>query len=327
MATTVISSFNEFHSEKVNLTSDRSIKAKSSRDWLWGKLNKLDEDIELNFPFHFEAQNLNYGSFVRKTKIRELDDIDIMFCLKGNGAHYSKSGNIYTVHTEDAGERLKNLSNDNILNSRRLVNKLKSALGNIEHYKAADLHNRGEAVTLSLQSYEWVFDIVPCFHTDTNLYLIPDANGNFKATDPRIDQSLITETNQNYSGRLLQLVRTIKIWKSENSINAMGSYLLEQYVINYTKGKTGLSEYIDYDLRDFFKYLETEIYSYVNDPKNIQGNLNQLSYSEKESISEKARLAHEKAIEAISEEVDNKDQEKSINKWREVFGNKFPQYG
>ncbi|QDP86739.1 nucleotidyltransferase (plasmid) [Chryseobacterium sp. SNU WT5] len=327
MATTVISSFTEFHLDKVNIASDRSTKAKSSRDWLWGKLNKLDEDAELKFPFHFEEKNLNYGSFVRKTKIRELDDIDIMFCLKGNGAYYSKNGDIYTIHTEDAGERLKFLSNEDTLNSRRVVNKLKSALGNIEHYKSADLHNRGEAVTLSLQSYEWVFDVVPCFHTDTNLYLIPDGNGNFKATDPRIDQSLVTETNQNYSGRLLQLIRTIKIWKNENSVNSIGSYLLEQYVINYTKNKIDLSEYIDYDLRDFFKYFETEIFSSVWDPKNIQGNLNQLSYSEKESISEQARLAHDKAVDAISAEIDNKDQEKSINKWREIFGDKFPQYG
>lgn len=325
MATTVITSFSQFHNEVVNLNSDRSTKAKSSRDWLWAKLNKLDEDVDLNFPFHYENRNLNYGSFVRKTKIKELDDIDIMFCLNGNSAYYSKNNTVYTIHTENAGERLKDLANENILSSRRVVNKLKFALANIEHYKSAELHSRGEAVTLGLQSYEWVFDIVPCFYTNTELYLIPDGNGNWKATDPRIDQNLVTKTNQDFSGKLLQLIRTLKYWNRYNSSITIGSYLFEQFVINFTKNSNGLSDYIDYDIRDFFKYLTTEIYNYVGDPKNIQGNLNQLLFSEKKSISEKANWAYDKSIEAITAE--STDQEKSINKWREIFCNKFPQYG
>lgn len=326
MATTVNMAFSEFNKEKVNLNSDRTAKANSSRDWLWGQLNALDGKDNLDFPFKYEEKHIKYGSFARKTKIRELDDIDVMFCLAGNGATYSKSADIYEILTGSAGDRLKKLSDNDILNSRKVVNKLKNSLSEVEHYKSAKLHSRGEAATLDLQSYEWVFDIVPCFFTDTNLYLIPDGNGNWKATDPRVDQNLVTSTNQNYSGRALQLIRTIKYWNRHNSSYIIGSYLYEQLILNFINSKTELSQWIDFDIRDFFYYLSSNIYYTVNDPKGIQGNLNNLSYAQKRSISEKATWAYNKAVEGINDETNDKNQEKAINKWREIFGNKFPTY-
>ena len=63
------------------------------------------------------------------------------------------------------------------------------------------------------------------------------------------------------------------------------------------------------------------------DPKGFQGDLNTYSYSEKLSLSQKADWAYNKANEAIKAEVDEKDVQKSINKWREIFGNDFPNYG
>lgn len=326
MATTVTTAFNDFNKDTVNLDPSRTDKANSSRDWLFSQLNKLDEKENLNFPFSYEEKNIKFGSFARKTKIRELDDVDIMFCLSGNDATYQKNYNVYTIYTPNSGQRLKNLSDQNILNSKRLVNKLKSSLSDIQHYKEAELHSKGEAVTLNLQSYEWVFDIVPCFYTDTELYLIPDGNGNWKAADPRIDQNLVTSTNRNYDGRALQLIRTLKYWNRHNSSYTISSYLYEQLVLNFINSKSELNQRIEFDIRDFFNYLSSNIYYTINDPKGIQGNLNVLTFSEKQSISQKATWAFERAEEAIFFETSEKNQEKSINKWREIFGNKFPSY-
>lgn len=326
MAKTVNNAFEEFNKNAVNLDPNKKGIANSSRDWLWGQLNKFEAKEKLSFPFKYEDKHIKYGSFARKTKIRELDDIDLMFCLAANGATYTLNGSTYSINTSNAGNRLKYLSDNDILNSRKVVNKLKSALSEVEHYKSAELHSRGEAATLSLQTYEWVFDIVPCFYTDTGLYLIPDANGNWKATDPRIDQNLVTETNQNYSGRLLQLIRTLKYWNRHNSSFTIGSYLFEQIIINFTKRKSGLSQWIDFDIRDFFNYLSTSIYYSVNDPKGIQGDLNSLTKEQRKSISDKAQWAYDRTVEAISAETNENDQKKAISKWREIFGNEFPKY-
>lgn len=326
MAQTVNSAFSEFHAKIVNLHPDRTAKAISSRDWLWGQLNGLESKVDLDFPFKYDNKHIEYGSFARKTKIRELDDVDIMFCLTANGATYLKNDEVYTIHTPNAGYRLQYLSDYNILNSRRVVNKLKNSLSKIEQYSSADLNSRGEAATLNLQSYEWVFDIVPCFYTDTNLYLIPDGNGNWKSTDPRVDQNIVTSINQNYRGRALQLIRTLKYWNRHNSTYTITSYLFEQIVINFIKTKSELSQWIDFDVRDFFYYLSQYIYSSVNDPKGIQGDLNKLSYEQKKAISEKSSWAYSKAREATNAETKEKDHQKAINKWRDIFGSNFPKY-
>lgn len=329
MATSVNTAFKEFNKDVVNLLKERTDRARSSRNWLFTQLNGLDSKDDLNFPFKYESKHINFGSFERKTKIRELDDVDLMFCFTANGATYSKSsfGNTYTILTPDAGQRLKNLSDSDILNSRRVVNKVKLSLAQIDQYSSADLHSKGEAATLNLLSYEWVFDIVPCFYTDTDLYLIPDGNGNWKPTDPRIDQTRVTDANQSKDGKTLQLIRILKYWNRRNSTHTIGSYLFENIVINYANSKTELSQWIDYDIRSFFHYLSSAIWNSVTDPKGFQGDLNTFSYAEKLSISQKADWAYEKANEAIKVEVDEKDVQKSINKWREIFGPDFPTYG
>ncbi|MFT6948573.1 MAG: hypothetical protein ACJARP_003007 [Vicingaceae bacterium] len=327
MANSVNKAFSEFNRDTVNLLKDRTDRARSSRTWLLTQLNGLESKEDLDFPFKYESNHINFGSFERRTKIRELDDVDLMFCLTADGASYTKySENFYQITTRNSGQRLKNLADNNILNSRRVVNKVKLSLAQIPQYSAAPLHSRGEAATLSLTSYEWVFDIVPCFYTDTGLYLIPNGEGNWKPTDPRIDQTRVTEANQNKEGRLLQLIRTLKYWNRRNSTHTIGSYLLENFVINFSNSKTKLSQWIDHDIRSFFNYLSTAIYNSVTDPKGYQGDLNTFSDAEKLSISQKANWAHQKAAEAIDAEEDEKDNRKSINKWREIFGNDFPQY-
>jgi len=193
----------------------------------------------------------------------------------------------------------------------KVINKFLSALSNIEHYKSADIHKRGEAATLKLTSYEWNFDIVPCFYTVDSFYLIPDGKGNWKATNPNIDQELITNVNQEYNGLVLQLIRTLKYWNRHNSTNTIGSYLFEQIVINFVNQKTELSQWIDFDIRDFFSYLSNNIFSPVYDPKGIQGNINSLTIEEQNSISKKAKWAFNKAKEAISAEINEKNQEKA----------------
>lgn len=328
MATSVNSAFNEFNKNIVNLLKDRTDKARTSRDWLFTQLNGLDSKEDLDFPLKNESKHVNYGSFQRKTKIRELDDVDLMFCFTANGATYTKYGtNHYKINTPNAGQRLKNLSDSDILNSRRVVNKVKNSLSQIGQYKSAELHSRGEAVTLSLNSYEWVFDIVPCFFTDIDLYLIPDGNGDWKPTDPRIDQKRVTDANQTKDGRTLQLIRILKYWNRRNSTYTIGSYLFENIVINFANSKTELSQWIDFDIRSFFYYLSSAILSSVYDPKGYQGDLNTFTFSEKTAISKKADWAYEKAKEAVYAETKEKDQQKSIIKWREIFGPDFPTYG
>lgn len=328
MARTVNAAFTEFNRDYVNLDSGKTATARSSRDWLYGQLNSFPETYN-SFPLKYEERHVKFGSFARNTKIRELDDIDLIYCLHANDAYYSQSTfhhNRFYLHTEIAGQRLKDLSNDNQLNSIKVVNKFVSCLSNIGQYKSAAIHRRQEAATLNLTSYDWSFDIVPAFYTKTGFYLIPDGNGNWKATNPPLDQQYMTSMNQKHNFSVHQLVRTLKYWNRRAQMPTISSYLFENFVLNFAERRSELSEYIDFNLINFWNYLETAIHNIVSDPKGIDSNLNDLSYEDKTKISAKANDAYSKGYEAFRLETEDGNQYLAINKWREIFGSEFPQY-
>ena len=64
----------------------------------------------------------------------------------------------------------------------------------------------------------------------------------------------------------------------------------------------------------------------VYDPKGIQGDINRYSYAEKTERSLALSFAYKKACEARELEKAG-DQKAAIEKWGELFGEAFPQYG
>ncbi len=328
MAQTVDGAFTEFNKDSVNLDPERTKKANSSRDWLIGQLKSLPNKVD-NFPSLYEGMSIKFGSFARKTKIRPLDDIDLILTFGASGSTYWTHiyGQSYTLNAPESATDLRKLCNDdNTINSIKVVNKIVSSLDQIERYKSAVTHRRQEAATLQLNSYEWNFDIVPAFYTDTGYYLIPDGNGGWKATDPRIDQNRTTEVNQKHDGKILQLVRTLKYWNRRAQMPTIPSYLFENLVLNFFDSRSEISKWIDVNLINFWHHLKTAIYNPVPDPKGFQTDINTLSYSDKEKISNKASDTYDKGYEAYKIETEEKNQEKAINKWREIFGDDFPKY-
>ena len=77
MATTVNAAFSQFLRESVNIDSTVSKTARASRDWLVNQINAIPARDRL-FPALNENIHIHYGSFARRTKIRELDDLDMI---------------------------------------------------------------------------------------------------------------------------------------------------------------------------------------------------------------------------------------------------------
>ncbi len=104
---------------------------------------------------------------------------------------------------------------------------------------------------------------------------------------------------------------------------SLPSYLLENMVLNYFETGSHI-QYVDFEVRDFLKYISLNIYGPLYDPKNIQGDLNLMSLSldEKNKISQRAILDNSKAIEATELEQQGKMSD-SISKWKEIFGDQF----
>lgn len=330
MASSVNSAFDEFLKNTIRLDPDKTSIARSSRDNLISNIKSFsgnDDFFLISSDF-----NLKYGSFARKTKIKPLDDIDLMICIMGCGREYTIRDGKYFITTINSDEDNDLLTEDGYLSSRKVINRFINKLRALNDYSKAELHRNQEAVTLKLKSYDWNFDIVPCWHTDTDKFLIPDGSGNWKMTDPRIDNERTQIINQKHKGKVLDLIRIIKYWNNRKVTLRINSYLLECMILDYYDSQCEQLCYCtDMELRGLFLSLSNRILQCVNDPKGIQGDLNTFSCEERNKISLALYNAYQKASEAVffnypSALWENPDPKSAILKWREIFGDEFPSY-
>ncbi|MFH1769106.1 MAG: nucleotidyltransferase [Parcubacteria group bacterium] len=334
MPTTVISAFAKFLRDTVNLDPEITKTARASRDWLISQIHSFEDKVE-HFPLLYTEKDIAFGSFARNTKIRDLDDIDLMICIKAQGATYLEYASHIEITVPDSAASLYWYSNANtdILNSRMVINKFVSALSEVPHYERADIKRTLEAATLKLTSYTWNFDIVPCFFTKPEadgrtFYIIPDGKGHWKKTDPRKDRDVVALVNQVHEGNVLNPVRILKFWNKRPTAPTMPSYLLETMVmIYYIKNNSNpASQYVDLEVPRLLKHVADSVLGIVPDFKEIQGDLNNLSYEDKYKIQQKANYDYDSALNARNAEKEG-DHKTSIQKWGEIFGPLFPTYG
>jgi hypothetical protein len=332
MPQTVNAAFAAFLADTVNLDPDRTESARSSRDWLYDQIASFAADA--TFPKLWSEFNISYGSFARKTKIRPLDDIDMMIGLHAQGASYFDSGDGPITLTVQADSNLTAFCNENTytLNSIKVINKFIKKCESVSQYSKAEIKRNGSAAVLNLKSYDWSFDIVPCLMTvvelnGRNYFLIPDGSGNWKKTDPRIDRQRVRDVNSGHDGNVLDVLRVIKYWNRRPTMPSMSSYLLETMILNYYSAQTTkASQYVDIEIPKVLAYIATSVQYQVNDPKGIQGNINNLIWDDINKISARAASDKQKADQARSFETSG-DHKASIQKWGEIFGSEFPTYG
>lgn len=333
MATNVTSAFSTFMKDTVNLDKERTDKARGSRNWLLEQITALSEKDD-KFPKLYSDIDIHFGSFSRRTKIRPLDDIDLMIGLGGDSCTYGEEADRIVIYTNDSTVRLKRYAHDypdeNLLNSRKIVEAFKSGLKQVAQYDQADIKRNHEAATLKLKSYEWNFDLVPCFITredslGNNFYLIPDGNGHWKKTDPRIDKKRTTDINVRLDGNVLNVIRAVKYWQKRATMPTMSSYLLETIMLNYFSTRTYCSAYVDLELENAFSHLASIVYCSVNDTKGFVQDLNNLTQGEREKVSARALADRDRVSEA--RQLESSNPAGAIKIWREIFGSAFPAYG
>jgi len=160
MASTVIQAFNDFIVNTINLDGDQVRKAKSSRSWLYDRIENFPTN-DSTFPLLYSGNHLDFGSFARKTKTRTLDDIDMMLCLNADGCTYLENSidNITIYFPDNYAGRLNSfrhttVGKEHTLSSRRVTNKFVQCLSNVDQYSSAEIKRDGEAATLNLASYD-----------------------------------------------------------------------------------------------------------------------------------------------------------------------------
>lgn len=334
MAFTVWGAFDAFRRDSVDLASSTTSTARSSRDYLFGQLKLLDTN-DSDFPDMSWSSYLSFGSFARKTKIRPLDDIDMMILLNGRGTESRHSGSGYTYRlkiTDNSAPLASFHDGQGYVNSRRVLNQIKSSLSSVKNYRKAEIKRTQQAVVLNLASYDWVFDIVPALPvsdwsgTGTAYYLIPDGNGEWIRTDPRRDSESVTRINQQHNGNFLPVVRLLKYWNRRTHKPRLASYYFEtlaQQVFAYSWTIQGFPSAVQH----FFQSCPGYLMSSCADPKGLGPPLDEgVDWNTKTKIRDAMNEAAQSAGYALMyEQQDN--QKDAIYWWRQVFGPEFPTYG
>lgn len=330
MSYQVNAAFNSLMDNFVNLDAGDTRDGRRSRDWLVDEQLTKFPDQDEKFPLLSNKPKMWFGSFSRRTKIRELDDIDMMIVMHAQGSTYYDSGSTVYLSPGENSRFLNYLDDSGLwINSRKIVNKFVSSLKGVPQYSKADTKRQGEAATLKLLTRTWNFDIVPAFSTvpeedGTNFYLIPDGYGNWKKTDPRIDKDRTTWLNQKHDGRVLNAIRLVKYWKRKRGVPAIGSYLLETILLNRYENliQGGMSQWVDREFPLALRALASAVLGSVYDQKNFQGDINNLNLDDRYKVWEKATTDAALAEEAIALEFS--DPVESGKRWQQVLGNDFP---
>lgn len=338
MPFTVSSAFNYFCKDVVDLPTDATEKARTSRDYLFQQINNLAKN-SYDFPSLYSGIRsfMPFGSFARKTKIRPLDDIDILVLLNGFGVseHQSASFSGSKIGLTDWSSPLSSfIDNTGYVNSTKILNKIKTNLFSVSNYRKAEVRKNMQVVSLDLISYDWSFDIVPAIpvnrSSSINYYLIPDGYGKWMKTDPRIDAQNITNTNLKHNGKFLGLMRLLKYWNSCCGLYykpRLGSYYFETLVIKvFGNSYTDISHYPSAIIY-FFEQCPYYLMSLCADPKRLGGNLDaNVSIEEKIKLKNYMSSQLQVARQALDYEKYSRHKE-AIILWQNIFGKNFPSYG
>lgn len=333
MAKTAAAAIDQLLRDSINLDGDVVKAARASRDWLLEQINGWSVQ-DADFPSLYPEINLHYGSFARRTKIRELDDIDLMIGLKGLGTTYTTElGGSIKLKVPD-GIALRQLCHNGTdeLNSRRVVNAFVSRLKEVPQYQKSEIKRNQQAAVLNLSSYTWSFDIVPSFITSPEwdgrtYYVIPDGSGHWMKTDPRVDKERTDSINKRHEGHLRNVMRLIKFWNKRPSVTTMPSYLIECMVSDYYQNQRNqASVRPEVEVPRVLRHIAVSVLGNFEDPAGIQGNINSLTWEIRSEISSKAASHAQFADAAIYSQAIG-DECAAINAWREVFGGGLPAYG
>ena len=274
--------FDTFRQNLVDLNRNKVKKARQSRVYLQEQLVTIAKDYP-DFP-PVTSNFMPFGSFARRTKVRPLDDNDMLVMLNGQDSQvWQSSWDAYTFQvniTTDFSPLKPYIDEYGWVNSTKILNRFKSGLKKVPNYQKSEIKRTGVAVVLNLKSYEWAFDIVPALPVENGgesilHYLIPDGRGNWTRTDPRIDQELMTEANRNQNGYLLPLIRLIKYWNVKSrAAPKLKSYHLETLLINaFRYGYPEISSSIRWSVPEAFRKLASGVMYTCPDPKGLGPNL------------------------------------------------------
>lgn len=239
------------------------------------------------------------GSYGRDTAIKDFHDLDVLFEMPiGLFPRY----NDYSGNGQSA-----------------LLQAVRTSL--LKTYWNTDIGGDGQVVVVNF-SDSMRFEVLPAFRT-SDVFLFPDSNkgGSWKVTDPLSEISAIQVSNNECNKNLKRLCRMARAWRRNCNVPINGlliDTLAERFLMKYEHRKKSYT-YYDWMIRDFLLYL-----SECDQEQSYWLAVGSHQYVYRKGVFEhKAKRAYNIAVEAIKYD-DDKMPYTAAGKWRDIFGNFYP---
>lgn len=272
-----------------NIKVDNASNISSRYKEITKKLNKTFRDTDS------EIDNcLQVGSYGRYTGIKGISDLDMLYIMPANK---------WDEYKDSPSE---------------LLTEVKKALV----YRYPNTKIKVDRLVVDVFFCNFTFEVQPVFEVmdgDDINYKYPDTkSGSYKITKPHQEQDEMTSFRQDHGETHRYLCKMVRSWKNNVGL-CMGGLLVDtlthRFLSNHPEyDNVGASKY-DELCRDFFEFLKDE-------PKkeHYQALGSGQDVKVKHAFQNKAKKAYDKAVEAINE----MDDKKKYDTWREIFGCQFP---
>ncbi|MCK0201034.1 nucleotide-binding domain-containing protein [Ornithobacterium rhinotracheale] len=242
------------------------------------------------------SNRLQVGSYGRFTGIKSISDLDMLYIMPESKWESYDKKNGQKKLLNDTRDAIKTTYPQSIIKVDRCVVKV----------EYTDSH----------------IDIQPVFENDED-FKYPDTynEGSWKITKPKKEILAMKDFTENKNKNLRNLCRMARAWKNKQGVQ-IGGLLIDTLVYNFLKQTSNFDDksFGSYDemSRDFFDYLRKQ----PKDQKEYSALGSNQRVKVKRSFTHKAKKAYNLAVKAIEET----DEKKQHEKWRDLFGRNFPKY-
>lgn len=245
--------------------------------------------------------SLYFGSYGRNTAINGFSDLDMIFQLP------------YLEY-----EKYKKYSGNGQF---ALLEEIRSLLK--KTYSATDIGADGNVIVVPFDN-GITFEVVPAFINKDDSFTYPDSKygGQWKVTNPKPEIKAIKSRDSICNGNLIPLCRMMHAWKINWSV-PIGGILIDtlayQFILDWQHNDNSYV-YYDWMSRDFFEFMANQDSKrkYWKAPGS-----GQYVYG-KGLFQYKAKRCYNISLKAIKLQDDNQEDRSSNQKWREIYGIKFP---
>ncbi|MBK5966801.1 nucleotidyltransferase [Thiocystis minor] len=282
---TVSEMFREFLG---NLALDNQQELSNRYQEITASLNKYFRDTDSK-----TANSLQVGSYGRRTAIKGISDLDMLYIMPGSQWDQYKNDGQSRLLTETKDAIKRRYPRTTIYVDRLVVRVL-----------YANFH----------------VEVQPVFKQDDGSFKYPDTynGGSWKITKPCEELDAMREFNEEKNNNLRRLCKMARAWKNKHGVG-MGGLLIDTLAYNFLRSTAEYDNkshgYYDWMSRDFFLFL-------ANQPD--QDYYAALGSGQRVKVKKKFQRKAKKAYELCLDAIDSEGSASANKKWKKVYGRPFP---